>query len=159
MLQIIAILRSIVRNCYKIVFSIACRQLGFQGGRTSYNFNYTSDGADAPIGLDRVQCTESDRYISDCSQSRYYENNCYHDLDVFLKCFNGENRLTVGFSINSLLITKLTVYVWSNLTLIACEDPSEFFCANGRCIPGSNKCDFYDDCGDSSDEDTSCCEF
>lgn len=27
-----------------------------------------------------------------------------------------------------------------------------FTCGNGRCVPYSYRCDYYDDCGDNSDE-------
>ncbi|KAL6097716.1 malrd1 [Pungitius sinensis] len=35
--------------------------------------------------------------------------------------------------------------------------PEQYACANGRCIPQDNLCDFIDHCGDDSDEDANIC--
>ena len=35
--------------------------------------------------------------------------------------------------------------------IVQCHD-DEFRCSNGRCIPAQNQCDYFDDCGDGSDE-------
>lgn len=37
----------------------------------------------------------------------------------------------------------------------SCEN-DEFTCNNGLCIPEIQRCDFNNDCGDASDEDTTC---
>lgn len=35
--------------------------------------------------------------------------------------------------------------------------PEQYACANGRCIPQDNLCDFINHCGDDSDEDANIC--
>ena len=50
--------------------------------------------------------------------------------------------------------TFVTLYTWNfspALCISEC-DRDEFSCRNGACIPLSQKCDFFDQCGDFSDE-------
>lgn len=77
-------------------------------------------------------------------------------------CSCGENLVGAVFLLMCVNVhgKELLEFMKSGSALIVCvllpvplQCPSgHFHCTNGKCVPGSEKCDNEDDCGDNSDE-------
>ncbi|XP_019621994.1 PREDICTED: MAM and LDL-receptor class A domain-containing protein 1-like [Branchiostoma belcheri] len=106
---------------------VICDQLGY-GESQWFNSKYPASQG-VPIHLDEVRCDpETHSKITECSHSRWghHQPRCSHATDVSVRC--------LGF--------------WHECLEI------EFPCHNGVCVPLETYCDFNNDCGDTSDENS-----
>ena len=63
---------------------VVCRQLGFNGTKGA---GYRHGGGSGRILLNNVQCTGNETFLWNCTHRGWGVNNCYHDLDVGVKCY------------------------------------------------------------------------
>ena len=65
---------------------LACKQLGFPGGRSMYTVNQTS--YHRRIGVSNIQCTGDETTLLQCSHDPFFhiDASCDHKRDVFLRC-------------------------------------------------------------------------
>lgn len=87
--------------------TVACRQLGFLGGRGTRVFSDSPfvrepkyGPGSGPILLDDVLCDGTEASIGDCRHRGWGVHNCEHAYDVSIQCFDGpsEHGLPVGGS-------------------------------------------------------------
>lgn len=52
--------------------------------------------------------------------------------------------------------SQVTILILYHTHTVVCDD-SEFQCGNGACIPSVWTCDYFNDCGDNSDEEVGVC--
>jgi ribosomal protein L13E len=94
--------------------TVACKQMGFDGG-----FNVPDDLTPAgysiqPILLDNVQCKGNEQTLCECSHSPWTQANalCSHDRDIGVFCFNQDSgdahlyrdeRLAIQFDLCSMI--------------------------------------------------------
>jgi len=57
-----------------LVYSVVCRQLGFGVAIGDYPSYFAN--ASTPIWLNEVHCTTGDRYLSECSNNGWGNDNC-----------------------------------------------------------------------------------
>ncbi|CAH1239233.1 MALRD1 [Branchiostoma lanceolatum] len=106
---------------------VVCDQLGYRESQW-FNSRYPANQG-VPIHLDEVRCdTATHSKITECSHSRWghHQPRCSHATDVSVRCTG----------------------LWHE-----CSE-SEFPCYNGVCVPQEAYCDFNNDCGDMSDENS-----
>jgi len=66
--------------------NVVCHMLGFKpAGRFIGNYYGAGNGT---IWLDDIQCSGTERHISDCSHSVWGNHNCQHDEDVAVSCID-----------------------------------------------------------------------
>jgi len=61
---------------------VACRQLGYSGGRMRMNFG----GGDTAPWLDNVHCTATSNRLQECAHNNWGSVNCGHTQDVGVCC-------------------------------------------------------------------------
>ena len=69
---------------------IACKQLGFQDGKSMYTMNQTF--CHRRIGIANIQCTSNMTNLLQCSHDPFFhiDSSCDHQRDVFLRCLCSE---------------------------------------------------------------------
>ncbi|XP_071498165.1 scavenger receptor cysteine-rich domain-containing protein DMBT1-like [Diadema antillarum] len=72
---------------------IVCRQLGY-GYALNYHSADTFGAGTGPIFYDNVQCTGSERLLSQCSNGGLNQHNCDHNEDVGVSCSLSDSATT-----------------------------------------------------------------
>ncbi|XP_064596188.1 deleted in malignant brain tumors 1 protein-like isoform X3 [Liolophura sinensis] len=101
---------------------VICSLLGFSSGYQVVNSRFGAGSGQ--IWLDDVVCSGGETDISQCSHNAWGVNNCHHNEDVGLVCFNTVEtplKLVNGFGNNESLTGRLEVF-YNNIWGTVCDD-------------------------------------
>lgn len=97
-------MRTVIFNTSCVfLYSVVCRQLGFGDAIRIYTSRHRNSEI---FWLDEVHCTSRDRYLSECSFSRWGDVDCPSFEDANVVC-NRTSVLPKSFNYNA-FSTKIT---------------------------------------------------
>lgn len=82
--------------------NVICRELGFGKAVNVYS-SATFGMGKGKIWMDDVQCTGSERSLTECSHNGWGKHNCDHSEDVGILCASGKKKLPTNVLIRYLI--------------------------------------------------------
>ena len=81
--------------CSLSLYSVVCHQLGFGDAVRAYTIGHLRNRSTSmPIWLNKVRCTASNHYLSECYHNGWGSHDCSHSQDVGVTC-NSTSMLQV----------------------------------------------------------------
>ena len=82
--------------------NVICRELGFGKAVKVYS-SATFGMGKGKIWMDDVQCTGSERSLTECRHNGWGKHNCDHSEDVGILCASGKKKLSTKILIRYLI--------------------------------------------------------